>query len=164
MFLLFSTCLLSLFLYYRKSFSETVKEKLNDFKELYLVQKQYEKNSLKCFRDTVQIVFKIYIFKLLQMENPIQKYDNKNIVLTYIYNDNIYKILIRTLKGPPLIERVINEKGIDISKEINPYLGPNYDFHQRKFTPSFWGQNQLIFYYSNSVVKSFESDEVISLF
>lgn len=163
MFLLVSSCVISgFFLFYGKS----IKNKINDFQALYHAQNQYEKNSIKCFRDTIQTILKVYMYKLFnQVENPVQKYDDKNIVLTYVHMDEFYKILIRTHKGPPLIEKITNENNVDFSKEVRQYLGPNNDFHQRKFKPSFWNQNELNFHYNNSSeIRTFKFDEFISLF
>ena len=54
-----------------------------------------------------------------------------------------------------------NRSSEDITEEIQKYLGPNYDWHNIEYTPSFFKHKTLTFHYSNGEVKEFSENEIL---
>ena len=69
------------------------------------------------------------------MNNSPKQYSKNKYEITYAINDKIYKIRSNFKKGPCPILKISNENNVDITYDILPYLGPNYDWHNNKFYP-----------------------------
>lgn len=65
--------------------------------------------------------------------------------LRYLLHDRLYKIKIRSKRGPNLI-RIQDETGADRTDDVLAYLGPNHDCHGQKLTPRDLGYTKLIFH------------------
>lgn len=152
MFLLFLITSLSAFCF-RNSISKLI--------DLYKAERQFEPSIILSIKNTISTLFKIYF----NNNNSVEIVDNKHIIITYMFRNKTYKILVRTKKGPDLISFITNENNIDVSKEVKPFLGPYNDWHtNHKFKPSFWGYKELKFFYNNTeYVSTFQENEIITI-
>lgn len=111
-----------------------------------------------------QIVGKMFWLKLLQWaNNSIEHREDKTVVLSYVYKGKIHKVVSDCGRGPSKILLVFDENEDDVGHIVLPYLGPNQDWHGRKFQPSFWKRERLTFELCSGDQKTFEKDQVIDI-
>ena len=73
----------------------------------------------------------------------------------------ITKLGVIFKKGPCPILKISDKNDVDITCDILPFLGPNYDWHHNKFTPFDFGYNSIIFELKNGNGYTFaELDEI----
>jgi hypothetical protein len=83
--------------------------------------------------------------------------------VTYVIKGKIYKMIVKPVRGPVKVLLVSNDKQEDVSCDILPYLGPEDDFHNKKYTPRFFDHNELIFEMFDGQEKIFKADDSIIL-
>lgn len=73
--------------------------------------------------------------------------DNNKIIIEYMFNNKIYKILVPEKKiSPPKKYKLIkDENGNDITQIIEMLMGPGKNFHKLTYTPHDLGLKQVIF-------------------
>jgi hypothetical protein len=103
----------------------------------------------------------VYISFLQYMNNSVKKTKKNEFEVTYIIKGRVYKILIVPDRGPAPVLQISDENMEDMTDYILPYLGPNYNWHNIKFTPRFFNSETLTFEFSNGLEKTFEIDEVL---
>lgn len=157
-----------LYIFYKiDAFSITknkVVEKYTQFRQLNkLVSTQYKTIGMILYV-SVCMILKMYWMNFLQWSNnTIENIDKKTVVISYIINGKLYKLLVKHKKGPNSILLILDENNNDISDDIIPYLGPNENWHNNEFKPSFWNKDKIIFELSCGERKIFKRDEVIKL-
>lgn len=106
-------------------------------------------------------VSKMYYIKFIQyMNSSVVQLDKNVYEITYVVNNKTYKMIVSPKKGPPPILQVINDDN-DVTELIIPYAGPSFDWHNNKFTPSFFGYSSLTFELSDGDEKTFSESDVI---
>ena len=100
--------------------------------------------------------------------NHIQHPTLKNkYFVTYEFEGKPYNILVSKKKGPPKITSIYGnqeyEDPVNVYDEIRKYLGPNFDFHNIKYTPKCLGYYALTFHFSDDTEQTFIDDDVINL-
>lgn len=141
-----------------------VVSKYQDFRRLnQLVATQYE-GRMRIFWISSGMVAKMYWIKFLRWANSsIKHIDKKKVAIYYVLNGRLYAIVIKDHRGPPVVDKVLDKDGNDVSSTVLPYLGPNHDFHGQKFTPKFWGYKKLTFHLLMDENKTFYEEDVIVL-
>jgi hypothetical protein len=110
-----------------------------------LVGTQY-KNFFLIFWFSLTMIYKaIYLSFIQYMNNSVVKLNRKTFELTYTITGKTYKILITPDRGPDLILQISDQNYNDVSDKIIPYIGPNYNWHNNKFSPKFFGYESLTF-------------------
>ena len=109
------------------------------------------------------ILKKFYLEFLQYMNNSVVKINKNTYEVSYIINNKLYKMIVRPERGPKSVTNIFDENDDDITHEIEPYLGPNNDFHGHKFTPKFFCKKRIIIYKSGNEKIIFEDDEMICL-
>jgi len=148
------------------SYRDAIIEKWGKFKELYsFVSKRYD-SPITSLRITLQTIVQMYIDNFTQWLNSsrnsnVVQIDNKHWVLTYVFNGKTFKIVLKPKKGPVSITKVTDETGEELSSEILPFYGPAQDWHNKRFSPSFWKKDQLVFDLSTGERKVFTGNEEI---
>ena len=108
------------------------------------------------------MLFQSFYQSLVQyLDNSVKKIGKNKYELKYIINGKLYKKIIIPERGPLPIICITNETDDDITEQILPYIGPNNDFHNEKFTPNFFGQKTLIFEMSEGNIKIFNDCQTI---
>jgi hypothetical protein len=65
-------------------------------------------------------------------------------IVSYYHGCSLYKIPVIVDSDIHLeITRIFDEYGNDMKNEILPYLGPSYDCHNWKLTPSFFNRKEI---------------------
>ena len=85
-------------------------------------------------------------------------------ILTYHDGTQQYKIKWKK-KSPSFIKKVTDENDNDITDEIRPYLGPNYNFHGTLLTPRDFEKRSISFHYliPPSTTTTFEDDQIMTV-
>lgn len=105
----------------------------------------------------------LYVTILQKLNKSIVKIDKNKYEITYVINGKLYKMLVSPTRGPALVLQVSNELQNDITDEIIPFLGPNYNFHGQDFSPNYLNHQLLTFELFNGEEKTFEKKEIIKL-
>ena len=113
------------------------------------------------FVSTKMLTQSFYQSLVQYLDNSVVKIDKNKYELTYIINGKLYKKIIMPERGPIPVISIINENGCDVTDQILPYMGPNNNFHNENFYPTFFGHKKLIFEMSNGDVKIFDENEKI---
>ena len=145
-------------------FREYVIEKKDKLYSLYdLVATRHKSRSMIIFISTKMLAQAFYQNLLHYLDNSLVKVDKNKYELKYVINGKLYKKIIKPDRGPIPVVSVTNENDDDVTEEILPYMGPNNNFHNEKFTPKFFGHNKLIFEMLSGNVFIFNSLENISI-
>lgn len=156
----------SIILYKRKWFLE----KYNKIKQLNQAIKSTDPDLSKfsTYKKTCSIIFtmikddcKNYFYKLFSKKNYTKKLDKKNYEVSYNINDKHYKFIVSHSSRPHNLSHINNEKGEDITNLLLPYLGPEYNWHNTKLTPNFFGYSKLVFYHLDGTETIYDSNTVL---
>jgi len=143
---------------------EYVLEKKEKLYSLYdLVSTRHNSRIMIIYVCTKMLTQAFYQNLLHYLDNSLTKIDKNKYELKYVINGKLYKKIIKPNRGPIPVISVANEIGYDVTEEILPYMGPNNDFHNEKFTPKFFGYDKLVFEMLNGNIFSFNSTDNISL-
>jgi hypothetical protein len=148
--------------FYKNQISEFVIIKYNKWLSLNnLVSSQYN-SSIMIKIISLQMIFKsLYLSFIQYMNNSLIKIDKNSYELSYIVHGKLYKMIIKPIRGPVPILCVTNENNVDITDEILPYLGPNNDWHGKKYYPDFFKYKTLNIELLNGTKKTFNDNETI---
>ena len=113
---------------------------------------------------SLQMIFKsLYLSFIQYMNNSIIKIDKNSYELSYIVHGKLYKMIIKPIRGPVPILCVTNENNIDITEQILPYLGPNNDWHGKKYYPDFFKHKTLNIELLDGTKKTFNHSDTITI-
>lgn len=141
---------------------EYVLEKKGKLYSLYdLVSTRHNSRIMIIYVCTKMLTQAFYQNLLHYLDNSLIKIDKNKYELKYVINGKLYKKIIKPNRGPIPVISVTNENNCDVTEQILPYMGPNNDFHNEKFTPKFFGHNTLVFEMLNGNVLTFNSMENI---
>ena len=126
------------------------------------------KIDIKTFYNLVKfagiLAVKVSYYRLWQYLNQTLEQINRNtFVLTYTLNGNLYKVPLKIKRGPSPVLYVHNEKNEDLTDVFLQYAGPFYDFHNQRFTPSYFDSKTLFIELSNGTYKQYEEHELMSI-
>ena len=93
----------------------------------------------------------------------VKRYDRNTFLLTYRYNENTYKMLIKHSKLPNNILYVNNHNDEDITESFYEIMGPAYDFHNIKYTPRYFNAKFITIKFMDDKFSIFFEDEVITI-
>jgi hypothetical protein len=98
-----------------------------------------------------------YFYILLQqyMNNTVKKIGKNTYELTYIINGNTYKMIVKPIRGPKPILQITDHESNDITDDILPYLGPNYNWHGEKFSLDFFNKKEITFELIDGTTKTY---------
>ena len=149
---------------YKLDFHFTLKDRYNKIKSLnQLVSSQY-KNVFVIFWVSFYIIMQAMYIKFLQLVNKSMVKINKNTYqLTYVINGQLYKLIVKTRKGPKNVILATDENDEDITDIIHSYMGPCENFHGDTITPEFFGKNKITLNLSSGEDKTFDKTDAISI-
>lgn len=81
----------------------------------------------------------------------------------YFYKGRKYRIHLKDSIKEHVSLNVYDEKGREITETFMEYLGPDYDFHNREYTPKQLGYSRLVIIDGDLNETVYDSDEVISI-
>lgn len=86
----------------------------------------------------------------------------RSATIEYAINDKKYRFITGLKRGPSNIAMIKCEDN-EVTDKILPYLGPNEDFHNIRYTPESLGYSSLDFYTITGEILKFNKDEEIKL-
>ena len=122
------------------------------------------KKRIMIYYTCVIMIFEHLYLTIFQILNKsIVKISKNTYELTYMLNDNTYKILIKTNIGPqPKIIQALDENDNDITENLRFYFGPTGTFHGIKYTPRDFSIKTLTLNMSDTRELTFDqNDEII---
>ena len=118
-------------------------KKFNDVKSLVSSQ---NKNIIYIYILTIKLILEtLFIVMLQKLNSTIKKIDNNTFEISYVVNFKLYKFIVKPRRGPSPILQVINDNKQDVTTDVLPFLGPNYDWHGNKLDSSFFNTKCLTF-------------------
>ena len=95
------------------------------------------------------IIRALYVSFVQYMNNTVRKLDRKTYEISYMINGKLYKMIVIPKRGPAPVLQISDDEQNDVTSQILPYMGPQYDWHGSKFKPSFFGHKSLTIELSN---------------
>ena len=121
-----------------------------------------EKNAIKVlWISTKLIIATLYISFLQYINTSIRKLDRKTYEVSYVIEGKLYKMVVIPKRGPAPVLQILDENSDDITRYVLPYMGPQYDWHGKKFTPRFFGHNSLTFLLGDGSEYIYTDDSVV---
>lgn len=137
--------------------------KYNDYKRVTKLVSSTRKNLLLIHLVSLKLIIMLYYISFLQFCNKSVVCIDKNLYqVTYTINGKLYKMLVKQTKGPNPFVKISNEMNIDITKDILPYIGPQYNFHGSNLTPKSLHCKSLTFTLNNGKTFVYQEKDIIS--
>jgi len=128
-----------------------------------LVSTQHKSKIIINFISFNMVLKSLYLSFIQYMNNSVIKLDKNKYQVSYIINGKLYKMIVTPSRGPMPILCITDKYENDITEKIIPYLGPNNDWHNKKFYPDFFNEELLIIELSNGEKKIFNHSETIEI-
>ena len=129
---------------------------------LYLCIRNNSK--VKLFIITSTILLKVLWLSLLQKLNKSVTKINKNkYEISYMVGNKLYKFHCLVARGPTKVLQIIDKNSNDVTNIIKPFVGPNYDFHNLKYTPNDFNYNELTFQLADGTDVTFTKLQTLKL-
>jgi len=149
---------------YPKMCYDMIIKKYNGWKRLNnLVSTKYKSPWMIRWVSMLMVFESLYLKLIVYLNNSVKKIDKNKYEVSYVINGKIYKMVTTTARGPIPVIQILNEDNIDVTEHIAPYMGPNNDWHNRKYFPNFFNYKLLIFEMSDGEKKKFNDSETIIL-
>ena len=105
-----------------------------------------QKTKIAIILISLKLIFQaIWISFLQYMNKTVRNIGKNKYEITYVVEGKLYKLVVNVTRGPSPVLQVINESNDDITSTIMPYIGPDYNWHNSQFTPSFFNCESLTF-------------------
>lgn len=104
------------------------------------------------------IIKYMYYYIIQYLTSNVKKIDKNTYEITYIISGKIYKMRVKTKRGPSIYEKIENEKGEDVTHLLS-FFGP----HIVKLSPLTFNQEKMIFYTIYDEIKTFEKNDIIDI-
>ena len=144
---------------------DVVVKKFKKFRKLNSLVATTETGNFKIVYVSLKLVINACYVSFIQYINnsvkPVK--GEKAYELTYVINGRLYKMIVSPTRGPSPIMKIINDLGEDVTAVVIPYMGPQYDWHYREFTPSFFDYKSLTFELADGTERTYEETESFPL-
>tara|TARA_Y100000389_G_C17412106_1_gene491544 strand:+ start:234 stop:734 length:501 start_codon:yes stop_codon:yes gene_type:complete len=154
------------YLYYKGKFVN-IKEKIKYYYQRWNTLNRLvasNKNNRFTYINSLRIIIiSIYLNMLQKFKHNAVKIDKKTYELTYCLDDKTYKMLFKVKRGPNPILKILDENDLDVTSELLPYIGPNYDWHNFKISPKFFNKKTIKFIKQNEEILVFQDKDNMDL-
>lgn len=160
------TSLVSVFVYLDgpNIVKHNVVEKYHNFRKINRLVSTNYKGMFNILCISLSLVVKALWISILQnINNTIVKIDKNKYRITYIIEGKVYKMILKTNRGPKKVLLIYDENQEDVSDLILPYLGPQENWHGDVYTPKFFTKNELTFELSCGDQRVFSGDDIMLL-
>lgn len=113
------------------------------------------------FLGSIKLYLKNLIFGTKQCHSTIEQVSKNKYTITYSINDKIYKIIIRPNRKPHPVYQIRDSEGLDVTDHIVPYMGPEYNYHGSKITPTDLGHMALTIQLDNDHEYTITENQII---
>ena len=158
-------CLIATSFVYSNSFQymkEGIMVKYNKWLNLNTQIASREKNNVKVLWISTKLIMNTFYIAFLQYINTsTRKLDRKTYEISYVIEGKLYKMVVIPRRGPAPVLQIFDENSNDITQFVLPYMGPQYDWHGKKFTPRFFGHESLTFELGNGTEYTYKNDSEV---
>jgi hypothetical protein len=149
--------------YIKKLHPEYIKIKYQKWVNLNSMMATKYKSPIKVKIMSVYMIFKFFYLQTLQyLTNTVVKLDKNSYEISYLINGKIYKMVVKTDRGPLNYYKILNDKNENITDEISQYYGPHYK-NQIKLTPDFFKTSSIKLVFFDETEKVFTKHDKIVL-
>ena len=127
-------------------------------------------NNILLYLFTIQeyLFFCAKLYLETTQEQRVQKIGFNKIQIKYNYRGKSYYILSSIPRGPLSkkinIHKICNAEGKDVTGNILPFLGPNFDWHNLSYTPNDFNEDTLKFILDNNETVVRTKHEILEKF
>jgi hypothetical protein len=140
---------------------DTMVSKYTRFRELNKLVSTNHENPVTIFFVSLGMIAKMYWMNFVQWtDNSLERLDKNRVVISYIINGKLHKIIVRNKRGPENVQMVLDETSTDVTDEVLPYIGHNDSW---ELSPSFWKKEKLAFHLSTGEIKTFSENQTITV-
>ena len=154
--------LLTGFVYHLETYlivKESVTSRYNRWKNLNQLVSTTESSKMRIFCISMQMILQtLYISFLQYMNTTVRKLDRKTYEVRYVIDGKIYNMIVRPTRGPAPVLQISNDKQNDVTDQVLPYMGPQYDWHHTRISPEFFGYNSLTFELMDGTEHTYNGD------
>lgn len=151
------------FYIFKKSHPDYIKVKYQKWVSLNSMMATKYKSPSMVKIMSVYMIFKfLYLQTLQYLTNTVVKIDKNSYEITYLINGKIYKMVVKTERGPLSYYKILNDKNENIIDEISQYYGPHYK-NQVKLTPLFFNTSKIRLISFDDSEKVFDKNDKIIL-
>lgn len=122
-----------------KSAFDIIKTRYERFSNLQRIISVKHKSSAMILYASLYIVLQSVLYTLVQKLNKTVVRKDKHYEITYYIGGQKYVLTVPTKRGPCPILSVTGDDYTDLTDEVIQYLGPCNDFHNRPYTPAWFG-------------------------
>jgi hypothetical protein len=169
----FTLCTIPIFLYfdgYNKSlqiaivYKNMIHNKYKKFRRINSLISTNYTGFFKIFCISLWMIIKVIWMYIIQyLNSTVTQIEFNKYIITYVIKGKTYKMIVKCNRGPSKVLLICDENQKDMCDYINPYLGPEENFHGNLFTPKFWNKKELIFELSDGSEKIFSENQYIIL-
>lgn len=111
-----------------------------------------------------KVLFKFMIYKITRRCNKaLRNLGKGKYEVVYYINDKMYRFRTCVRRGPHRITRIRDRQGMDVTNDVNAFLGPNEDCHRQKLSPNDIGYDGLYLFFRGNVGTYVKAKEVIDI-
>lgn len=131
----------------------------NRWKNLNQLVATTESSKMRIFIISMQMILQtLYIAFLQYMNTTVRKLDRKTYEVSYVIDGKLYRMVVRPTRGPAPVLQISNDKQNDVTDQVLPYMGPQYDWHHTHISPEFFGHKSLTFELMDGTEHTYEGD------
>ena len=141
-----------------------VDRKYKKWKKINNLVSSHHGNLLSIYGISVKMIIQAFYIALIQyLNNYVTKLDKNTYLVEYIIGGKIYKMIVLPKRGPNTIIQIRDHNEKDITDEILPYFGPNYDWHRVNLIPQFFKCEKMTFELDDGTQKIFNELDYVDI-
>ncbi len=150
------------YLSYNSNILNDINIKYNKWKRLKSLVATKHKSTFMIYYVSIEMILTMYYSELIKYLNKsVHKIGKNRYEVSFTINEKHYKMVVKPDKGPPKILMITDKNNEDVSDLIFPYLGPNHNWFNNFFSPSFFGYDELNFELNDGSKINFKNSEII---
>lgn len=91
------------------------------------------------------ILTTLYISLIQYLNTTVTRISKDEYEVRYVIGGRLYAMRVKPHRGRPWVTKITDSEGNDVTKEIRPYMGPQYDWHGNTFASHDFGHSELTF-------------------
>lgn len=141
-----------------------VDRKYKKWKKINNLVSSHHENLISVYGISIKMIIQALYLALIQyLNNYVKKLDKNTYLVEYIIGGKIYKMIVLPKRGPNTILQIRDHTEKDITDEILPYFGPNYDWHNVSVIPQFFNCEKMTFELDDGTQKIFNELDYIDI-
>jgi hypothetical protein len=141
-----------------------VDRKYKKWKKINNLVSSQHKDLISIYGISIKMIFQaLYLAFTQYLTNSVKKLDKNVYLVEYIIGGKVYKMIVMPKRGPNPVVQIRDENEDDITDNIIPYFGPNYNWHMVNIIPQFFKCKKMTFELDDGTQKIFDELEYINI-